>query len=119
MLVDDSVDIQMLVGLFFEKTSVQLDVEGNGADAVESFKGGRYDLLLMDLEMPLMNGITACEKIRMWEKAKKKKAVPIIALTGKRYDGGGAELKKAGFDDYLLKPMKRGELFYKIGKHVN
>lgn len=118
LLVEDSIDIQMLVRLFFEKTTVHLVVEENGVSGVEAFKSNSYDMVLMDIEMPLMNGFSACEEIRKWEKAKRRQPVPIIALTGNSYDDNFAECKKIGFDAHLLKPMKRDELFSIIDKYA-
>jgi PAS domain S-box-containing protein len=86
----------------------------NGREAVEQFKKGEYDLLLVDLEMPEMDGATALKEIR-----KMNKAVPVIAFTAAVYDNMQADLMQKGFTDFIHKPFRPEDLHSKITVYVS
>ncbi len=85
-----------------------VDIAENGLVAIEKFKAHEYDLVLMDIQMPVMNGLTACKKIR------ETSAVPIIALSAYASDQEAEKCIHAGFNDYLAKPFKPEELKHKV-----
>ncbi|MEX2353817.1 MAG: response regulator, partial [Gammaproteobacteria bacterium] len=81
LLVDDNPDNRLLVNAYLKKLPYQLDEAENGEEAVNKFMGSEYDLILMDVQMPVMDGREATRKIREWEKQQGRTATPIIALT--------------------------------------
>jgi PAS domain S-box-containing protein len=110
LLAEDSPDNQLLIQLYLKKTNHELDIADNGELAVEKFISGNYDLVLMDIQMPIMDGYTAAGKIREWEKEKNIKAVPILALTAHALKGEKERCVGAGCSDYLTKPIKKEKL---------
>jgi signal transduction histidine kinase/CheY-like chemotaxis protein len=108
---DNKVNMMVLLN-FLKKWNVQFTSAVNGLLALELFKKSDYDLILMDLEMPEMDGYTALKEIR-----KQDSFTPVIAFTAALYDGMAADLKAKGFDDYLHKPFNPVDLFKKISKY--
>ncbi|MDR3531983.1 MAG: response regulator [Rhodopila sp.] len=109
ILVADDVAInrQVAAGLL-TKLGHQVDVANDGAEAVEKVKVTDYDLVLMDVQMPRMNGIAGTETIRALQGP--RSAVPIIAMTAKAMEGDRATLLAAGMNDYIAKPFTLGQL---------
>ena len=110
LLVDDNKDIWLIVPTFLKGTNHTLAVAENGAEALEAFKSVPYDLILMDMQMPVMDGYTATVKIREWEKRTGKTPTLIIALTA---DDSPQDIQKvldAGCDGHLAKPVSKKRL---------
>lgn len=83
----------------------------NGREALEELKKNRYDLILMDIMLPEMNGIEITKKFRVFEKEQGiKNRVPIIALTANTYDNDRDKCIAAGMNEYLAKPFTAQEL---------
>lgn len=101
LVVDDNRVIRELVTRQLAKLGVQSDTAIDGRDAIEKLNAKVYDIVLMDVQMPEMDGITATHEIRTAEKASGKHTT-IIALTG---HGSRVECIEAGMDDYIAKPM--------------
>jgi CheY-like chemotaxis protein len=79
----------------------------NGRDAVEAITAGAVPtLILMDCQMPVMDGYSATEKIRQWERAGNRPRVPIVALTADAFAEDRDRCREAGMDDFLSKPLK-------------
>jgi len=119
LLVEDTVDNQFLMKAFLKRIPWNLDIAENGAIGVEKFKTGRYDLVLMDMQMPVMDGYTATKEIRKWEKEMGVKDTPIIALTAYAL---AEELRKsieAGCNGHITKPVKKAKLIESIQEHFN
>ncbi|MBF0368647.1 MAG: PAS domain S-box protein [Magnetococcales bacterium] len=120
LLVDDSADNRLLIQAYFIKTAHQLEMAENGAEALEKFQVGRYDMVLMDVQMPIMDGITATRKIRQWEKKEGRPHTPVIALTAHALKEISEEALAAGCDYYLAKPIKKAVLMdtvYQLAGH--
>ncbi len=121
LLVEDGEDNRRLINAYFKRSSDSLDFAENGEIAVSMFKEGNYDLVLMDVQMPVMDGYTATGEIREWEKEQGLDPAPIIALTA---HSGSSESRKsldAGCDGHLTKPIKKKTLMeaiqkYRVGK---
>jgi len=79
-------------------------------------RGGNFDLALMDIQMPVLNGYDATERIRQWEQANGRPRLPIIALTGAAFEEDRQRCLDAGMDDYLAKPILGDELEVLLGR---
>lgn len=85
----------------------ELTIAENGAQAVEKFQSRPFDLVLMDKQMPVMDGYTAAAKIREWENQTGQKSTPIIALTADDSIQDRQEALAAGCDSHLSKPVTK------------
>ena len=117
LLVDDNEDNRLLIRAFLKKTTHRADVAEDGEKAVEKFMTGKYDLVFMDIEMPVMDGYTATKKIRSWEQNVGAVQTPIIALTA--YAGKQEERKclNAGCNGHLAKPVTKTKLLEYIAEY--
>jgi PAS domain S-box-containing protein len=118
LLVEDSKDNRLLIQAYFKKTSDNIEIAENGEIAVEKFKSGKYDIVLMDVQMPVMDGYTATGEIRKWEKNKGGSETPIIALTAHAMTEDFQKSIDAGCTDHLTKPIKKAILMETIQKHA-
>ena len=107
LLVEDSADNRLIIKSYFKRSTDHIDIAENGAVAVEKFKAGQYDLVLMDVQMPVMDGYTATREIRTWEKEHGKKETIIIALTAHAMKEDVQKSLDAGCTDHLTTPIKR------------
>ena len=114
LLVEDNEDNVLLIRSFFKKTPYELGFAENGEIAIEEFASGRYDLVLMDIQMPVMDGYTATRKIRKWEKDRGLEATPIVALTAYATQDEKDRSIEAGCDAHLSKPIKKTDLLEAI-----
>ena len=111
MVAEDEPTNQLLVKKLLSKSGHKVTIASNGLEAVDKFTEGSFDLILMDVQMPQMDGLAASVVIRDLEKSMGRKHVPIIALTA---HVGKEDIEKcfnAGMDAYLSKPVKKAELF--------
>lgn len=118
LLVEDNSDNINLILAYLKKTSHKVDTAENGEIAVEKFKSCTYDLVLMDLEMPVMDGYTATKEIREWEKEKGLNATPVISLTAHALKEHEAKSREAGCDGYITKPIKKALLIETINGYT-
>jgi PAS domain S-box-containing protein len=114
LLAEDSPDNCTIALAYLEDTPYRIDVAETGAIACQMFKAGRYDLVLMDRQMPVMDGLTATRTIRAWEKANDRSPTPIIALTASALKGDRETCLAAGCTAYLSKPIKQDVLLQAI-----
>ena len=114
LLADDSPDNRMLIDAYMKKAPYTIDHAEDGSIAVEKVKACRYDLVLMDIQMPVMDGYTAARTIREWESAKGLARVPIIALTASALDESVVRSLEAGCDAHISKPVKKSTLLQVI-----
>lgn len=117
LLVEDNIDNINLIFAYLKKTHHKIDTAENGEISVEKFKAGIYDLVLMDIEMPVMDGYAATLKIREWEKSEGKEAAPIIALTAHALKEHENKSLNAGCNGHLTKPIKKAVLLEAINKY--
>ena len=118
LLAEDSAAIRAFTQTYFKDTPYQLDLAENGQVAVEMFQAVRYDLVFMDLEMPVMNGISATRAIRQWEQAEDLDPVPIIALTSHDQKEKMVETLDAGCTAHLIKPLTKEAMLKTIDEHA-
>ncbi len=110
LLVEDSPDNQLLVRAYLTPTDYFLDVAEHGAIALDKFKSAHYDVVLMDVQMPVMDGYAATRAIRLWERDHDLPPTPIIALTALALKEEGARIFEAGCNTHLTKPVKKSTL---------
>jgi len=110
LLVEDSADNQLLIRSYLKSTNHRLEIADNGAIAVEKFKNGHYDLILMDMQMPVMDGLTATKTIRRWERDHDLPPTHIIALTALALKEEAAKIFEAGCNTHMTKPVKKTAL---------
>jgi CheY-like chemotaxis protein len=116
LLVEDNPENVILMRAYLE--NLTLDFASSGEEAVEKRTQNAYDMILMDIQMPIMDGYTACRAIRTWEQTNGAPRVPIVALTAHAFVGAAADSMKAGCDAHLTKPVDRRDLFEVIAKHA-
>jgi CheY-like chemotaxis protein len=114
LLVEDSPVNQTLMKKILEIEQIRVDVAENGAEAVEAVGRHKYDIIIMDIQMPVMDGFEATRTIRQIEVAESKMRTPIIALTAHAIQGYREECLKNGMDDYLTKPVRKKRLMQKM-----
>lgn len=110
LVVEDNSVNQLVTSRMLANVGMQVDVVADGVLAVEALRDRDYDLVLMDCHMPFMDGFAAAEVIRLEEQRRGKPPVPIIAITASAMSGDRERCLAAGMDDYLAKPVRRGEL---------
>jgi two-component system, sensor histidine kinase and response regulator len=106
LLVDDEPVNQKVGIMLLRKLGLEADVAKGGREAVSMFKQGDYDLVLMDLSMPDMNGFEATELIRRYEKDKRLARKPILALTANALQSIQERCLREGMDDFISKPVR-------------
>jgi len=112
LMAEDNKINQIVASKILKKWKVQLDIANDGLEAIEKMKVKDYDVVLMDIHMPNMDGYDATEAIRAMEG--RKGNTPIIALTASAFSTVAEKAKAIGMDDHLGKPFKPDELFDKI-----
>ncbi len=117
LLVEDNKINIMVAKKFLSKWNLQIDVAENGLIALQKIQEKDYSLLLMDLNMPVMDGYTATSKIRALENPKYKE-VPIIALSASAIAGFRTKAFDAGMDAFVTKPFNPEELYMALSKFV-
>ena len=118
LIVEDNQDNQILIKLYLNKEGYDFDLVENGKKAVDRYKEGNYKLILMDIQMPKMDGYEATSIIRNWENEKEKNETPIIALTAYALDSDKEKILDSGFNDHLGKPIKKDDLFELIEEYI-
>ena len=117
LLVEDSSDNRTITVAYLKDTPYRVEFAENGALAYETFIAGHYDLVLMDRQMPVMDGLTATRAIRAWEQANQRPPTPIIALTASALKGDRETCLAAGCTAFLTKPIKQDALLQAIKEH--
>ena len=110
LLVEDSPDNQLLIQTYLKQTAHRIDLADNGQIAIDKFRNGRYDLILMDIQMPVMDGLTATKAIRQYERQEGWPPTHIVALTALALKEEATKIFEAGCDAHLTKPVKKSTL---------
>ena len=110
LLVEDAEDNVVLLRSYLKRTPHRAEVARNGMEAVEMRKNRRFDLVLMDIQMPVMDGYTATRAIRQWEEEQGVEPVPIYALTAYALNGDAEKSLAAGCDGHLSKLISKRTL---------
>jgi signal transduction histidine kinase/CheY-like chemotaxis protein len=113
LLVEDNMINQEIVLGLLEDTKIKVDIASDGKEALDMYKQKRYDLILMDVQMPIMDGLTATENIREYDTR-----TPIIALTANAMSKDIEDTKKSGMNDHLVKPIEVDKLYSILRKYL-
>ncbi len=113
LLVEDGIDNQLLLSRFLDMSGAQVQVAANGDDALVALNGATYDVVLMDLQMPVMDGYQAMKRIRQ-----RGMQVPVLALTAHAMAGERERCMDHGFNDYMSKPVQPNLLIDVVSKLV-
>ena len=114
LVVEDSVDNQLYIMSFLKKEGVKVEVASNGQEGMDKAQSGHYDLVLMDIQMPVMDGYTATSRLR-----KSGYRKPIVAFTAHTLQNEIERYSKAGFDGFISKPVRKSELLKWLAKFRN
>jgi len=114
LLAEDAPDNRFLIQAFLKKLPYQIDVAENGRVAIEKFKASRPDLVLMEVQMPEVDGLSATRAIRRWESEYDLSPTPIIALTASALEDDVNRCLAAGCDEHVSKPFKKPVLLAAI-----
>jgi CheY-like chemotaxis protein/anti-sigma regulatory factor (Ser/Thr protein kinase) len=112
LLVEDSPDNQALISIYSTKAGAKVEVASDGEQGIQQALSAEYEVVLMDVQMPTMDGITAVAKLRSLKYSK-----PVIALTAHAMKDERDRCLKAGFTDFLSKPINREELIWTIREY--
>jgi len=111
LLAEDNKTTQTFMSIVLEEMGVEVDVADDGQIAIQKYKQGHYDLILMDGDMPNINGLDATKMIRAYEQSNNiEKPIPIVALTANAIEGDKDRFLAAGMNDYLTKPLETHKL---------
>ena len=110
LLTEDNLDNQRLVSLYLKRLGLTIEIANNGKEAVAALAAQEFDVVLMDVEMPEMDGFGATAVIRVQEK-QTGAHIPIIAMTAHAMKGDRERCVEAGMDDYVSKPIRAQRLF--------
>ncbi|CCO24993.1 response regulator [Maridesulfovibrio hydrothermalis] len=110
LLAEDCENNVLLVQLYLKKFPYSIDVAENGDIAVDKFKHGNYDIVLMDIEMPLTDGYEATGRIRSYEQQNHLSKTPIIAVTAHALPENEDLAYDAGCDFFMTKPVRKADL---------
>jgi CheY-like chemotaxis protein len=119
LLAEDSEDNRLLIEAFLRGTPHKLDTAENGRVAVDMFETRSYDLVLIDLNMPVLDGYKAVAAMRAWEREQGARPTPMVALTGRAMIEDRVRSVEAGCDAYLTKPIHRAVLMDAISRFTN
>jgi signal transduction histidine kinase/CheY-like chemotaxis protein len=117
LLAEDNLVNQKVVVRLLEKLDYRVHIVADGQSVVAAWQSGNFDLILMDCQMPLMDGYEATRLIRKLEDGKCR--IPIVALTAHAMKGDEEKCRAAGMDDYLTKPIERAALDACLDRHLS
>ena len=118
LLADDSADNRLLIAAYLKKSRYALDEVENGQAALDRFMTRAYDVVLMDIQMPVLDGYGAVRMIRQWETANQRRRTPIIALTASALESDVQRTRQVGCDLHVSKPVKKSTLLRAIADVV-
>jgi CheY-like chemotaxis protein len=119
LLVEDNILNQRITTFSLKKFNHMVDIANNGLEAVNKYRENDYDVILMDIMMPVMDGLEATSQIRKFEKENpSKKHTPVIAITANTLDNDRDKCIATGMDEYMAKPFDMNRL-NEIFKELN
>jgi PAS domain S-box-containing protein len=118
LLADDSEDNRLIFKAFLKNNPFEILVVENGQAAVDLFKRENFDIVFMDVQMPILDGYSATKEIRKWERLNSRKRCPVIAVTANALDEDLRMSLAAGCDDHMSKPLRKDRLLRLIERYI-
>ncbi|SFV62630.1 BarA sensory histidine kinase (= VarS = GacS) [hydrothermal vent metagenome] len=118
LVAEDNIINQKLIRHILEETGLTVDIANNGLEAFEKRRNNDFDLIFMDIQMPVMDGLEATSEILDYENDEEVKHVPIVALTANALKGDKERFLEAGMDEYISKPLETAELMAVLNKYL-
>ena len=118
LVVEDNIINQKLIKRVLEDFGLNVDLANNGLEAFEKRKSHNYDMIFMDIQMPVMDGVEATHEILDYEEDEGVAHVPIVALTANALKGDRERFLNEGLDEYITKPIETSELTYILNKFL-
>ena len=119
LVAEDNLINQKLIVSILKGFGLEVGVANDGQEALDKFKEDNFDIVFMDIQMPIMDGIEATKAIKKYEDENNKKHIPIVALTANALKGDRERLIKEGLDEYISKPIEMPELIYILHKFLS
>ncbi len=119
LVAEDNLINQKLITRVLMNFGINVTIANNGLEAVEARKNGEYDIIFMDIQMPVMGGIDATKEILKYEEKARKHHVPIVALTANALTGDKEKYMEVGMNDYLSKPLSLDKLKQILDKYFS
>ena len=119
LAADDTAALRALLQLCLMRGGYEVDLAEDGLNAVDRFTTGRYAAVVLDVQMPVMDGVDAARHIRDWEKAQGRAPVPILVLTASIERGDLLRFAEAGINASMLKPFGREELLAALARELD
>jgi len=117
LIADDNLINRKLINIILQKVGLTVTLTSNGQEVVDAYKIGTYDIIFMDIQMPVMDGVQATHKILEYEREERLRHVPIVALTANVAEGDRERFLSEGMDDYATKPLEIDTLKRIIARH--
>jgi CheY-like chemotaxis protein len=112
LVTEDNIINQKLIVRILQEHGITTDIANNGLESFEKRRSGNYDLIFMDIQMPVMDGIEATHEILDFEEDEEEAHIPIVALTANALKGDRERFLAEGMDEYITKPIETTELLY-------
>jgi len=119
LVTEDNIINQKLIKRVLEDHGITVELANNGLEAFEKRRNNDYDLLFMDIQMPVMDGIEATHEILDFEEDEEVPHIPIVALTANALKGDRERFLAEGMDEYITKPIETTELLYILNKFLS
>ncbi|MBU1641793.1 response regulator [bacterium] len=116
LVVEDNLINQRLISILLQEYDLKVSTASDGEEGVRKCQNQEFDIVFMDIDMPVKNGIIATKEIK--SRMSKKNSMPIIALTALAMEGDRENILQEGLDDYLAKPLTRAKLEYILEKYL-
>jgi CheY-like chemotaxis protein/anti-sigma regulatory factor (Ser/Thr protein kinase) len=118
LLVEDNPVNQKVAMMLLQRRGYRVQLAENGRAALEAFAHARFSAILMDMQMPVMDGIEATREIRNMEALRQVARTPIIAMTANAMEGDRERCLEAGMDDYIAKPIRADQLYEQLQRWI-
>jgi CheY-like chemotaxis protein len=118
LAAEDNAVNQLVLKTLLHQLGVDPTVVENGAQAVEAWSEGEWDLILMDIQMPVLDGLGATAQIRAGERETGRRRTPIVALTANAMSHQVEQYRACGMDGYVSKPIQAADLFAALSRAI-
>lgn len=119
LIAEDNIINQKLIAKILNGFGLTVSLSNNGQEALDLYKKDKFDIIFMDVQMPIMGGVDATKKILKFEKIKKLQHTPIVALTANALQGDREKYIKAGMDDYASKPINIDQIQFLLESYIS